>query len=107
KLVTGVQTCALPISGSAQATAVHGASRSGLEAVIASILEPGERALVGVYGHFGELLCTLAARHGATVERANAEWGTPVDAAEMAARIRRNPPKLVAIVHADTSTGIL
>ena len=91
----------------ARATVVHGASRSGLEAVIASVVEPGDRVLVGVYGHFGELLCTLAARHGATVERVDAEWGTPVDASEMAARIRQNPPKLAAIVHADTSTGIL
>jgi (S)-ureidoglycine-glyoxylate aminotransferase len=89
--------------------AVPGASRSGIEAVLASLIEPGERVLVGVYGHFGELLCTLATRHGATVERVDAEWGTAVNCEEMVDRIRvmRPPPRLVAIVHADTSTGIL
>jgi (S)-ureidoglycine-glyoxylate aminotransferase len=87
--------------------AVPGASRSGLEAAIASLVAPGERVMVGVYGHFGELLCTLAARHGAIVERVEAEWGQPVDAERFANTIRKNPPKLAAIVHADTSTGIL
>src|SRR5438270_1142321 len=84
-----------------------GASRAGIEAVLASVVEPDDRVLVGVYGHFGELLCTLATRHGARVERVDAEWGEPVDVQDMVARIRRDPPKVVAIVHADTSTGIL
>ncbi len=63
----------------ASGLAVPGASRAGLEAVVASLVEPGDRVLVGVYGHFGELLCTLATRHRATVERVDAEWGRPVD----------------------------
>ena len=87
--------------------AVAGASRAGIEAVLASTIAPGDAVLVGVYGHFGELLCTLATRHGAVVERVDAEWGTAVDPEEIVARVRRRPPKLVAIVHADTSTGIL
>ena len=86
---------------------VPGASRSGLEAVINTVVEPGDRVLVGVYGHFGELLCTLAQRHGAEVERVAVEWGQPVDPEAMAVAIRTNRPKLAAIVHADTSTGIL
>jgi (S)-ureidoglycine---glyoxylate transaminase len=89
------------------ALAVPGASRAGLEAALASAIEPGERVLVGVYGHFGELLCTLAARHGAVVERVDAEWGTPVSPEDMARRVRQLRPKLAAIVHADTSTGIV
>jgi (S)-ureidoglycine-glyoxylate aminotransferase len=91
----------------ATALVVPGASRSGLEASLVSLVEPRARVIVGVYGHFGELLCTLAARHGAIVEREDAEWGQPVDARRLATRIRKNPPRLVAIVHADTSTGIL
>jgi (S)-ureidoglycine-glyoxylate aminotransferase len=87
--------------------AVGGASRSGIEAALASVLERGDRVIVGNYGHFGELLCTLAERHGAVVERVAAEWGTPVDVDALVSRIRAAPPKLVAIVHADTSTGIL
>jgi (S)-ureidoglycine-glyoxylate aminotransferase len=87
--------------------AVPGASRAGLEAAMASLIEPGDRVLVGVYGHFGELLCTLAARHGAQVERVDADWGQPVDPEVFAQRIRARPPRLAAVVHADTSTGIL
>jgi (S)-ureidoglycine-glyoxylate aminotransferase len=88
--------------------AVPGASRAGIEAVLASLVEPGDRVMVGVYGHFGELLCTLAARHGATVERVEAPtWGEPVDPAALVRAIAQRPPKVVAIVHADTSTGIL
>jgi len=93
--------------GAGAALAVPGASRAGLEAALASVLEPGDRVLVGVYGHFGELLCTLAARHGAQVERVEADWGTAVTIDDLARRVRDQPPKLVAIVHADTSTGIL
>jgi (S)-ureidoglycine---glyoxylate transaminase len=87
--------------------AVAGASRAGIEAVLASVIKPGDDVLVGVYGHFGELLCTLATRHGARLERVEAEWGTAVDPEEMVASVRRKPPKVVAIVHADTSTGIV
>ena len=95
-------------TSSARTLAVPGASRAGIEAVLASLISPGDRVLVGVYGHFGELLCTLATLHGGTVERVDAEaWGHPVDSEDMAARIRRNPPRVVAIVHADTSSGIL
>jgi (S)-ureidoglycine-glyoxylate aminotransferase len=94
-------------AGNQKALVVPGASRAGIEAVLASTIEPGDRVLVGVYGHFGELLCTLAGRHGAAVTRVDAEWGRAVDPEELVATIRRSRPKLVAIVHADTSTGIL
>jgi (S)-ureidoglycine-glyoxylate aminotransferase len=87
--------------------AVPGASRAGIEAAVASLIEPGDRVVAGVYGHFGELLCSLAGRHGARVERVEAEWGMPVDAEALVDTVRRNPPLMVAIVHADTSTGIL
>lgn len=99
--------CEVFQTANASSLAIAGASRSGLEAVVASLVEPGDRVLVGVFGHFGELLCTLASRHGAVVERVDAAWGSAVDVETMVRRIRTNPPKLVAIVHADTSTGIL
>jgi (S)-ureidoglycine-glyoxylate aminotransferase len=92
---------------SAASLALPGASRAGLESVLASVIEPGDPVLIGVYGHFGELLSTLAARHGARVERVEADWGTPLAADSVARRAREQRPKMVAIVHADTSTGIL
>jgi (S)-ureidoglycine---glyoxylate transaminase len=94
-------------TSSAHTLPVPGASRAGIEAVLSSLIEPGDRVLIGVYGHFGELLCTLAGRHGATVERVDAEWGWCVEPEMLVDAIRRLQPKVVAIVHADTSTGIL
>jgi (S)-ureidoglycine---glyoxylate transaminase len=88
--------------------ALPGASRSGLEAALASLVQPGDRVLVGVYGHFGELLCTLAQRHGAVVERVeSAAWGMCVDPDAFIAKLKNIRPRLAAIVHADTSTGIV
>src|SRR5947209_3989513 len=85
--------------------AVPGASRAGIEAVLSSLIRPGDSVLVGVFGHFGELLCTLASRHGAVVERVEATWGTALDPNDLVARLQRKPPRVVALVHADTSTG--
>jgi (S)-ureidoglycine---glyoxylate transaminase len=86
---------------------VPGASRAGLEAVMSSLVGPGDRVLVGAFGHFGNLLVTLAERAGAEVDRVDAEWGSIVDPDSLTRAVRRRRPKLVAIVHADTSTGIL
>jgi (S)-ureidoglycine-glyoxylate aminotransferase len=94
-------------ASSAIALVVPGASRSGIEAVLNSLVEPGDRVLVAVYGHFGELLCTLASRHSADVERVDAEWGHIVDPAAVSVALRKTRPKVVAVVHADTSTGLL
>jgi (S)-ureidoglycine---glyoxylate transaminase len=94
-------------ASSAIALVVPGASRSGIEAVLNSLVEPGDRVLVAVYGHFGELLCTLASRHGADVERVDVEWGHIVDPAAVSLALREARPKVVAVVHADTSTGML
>jgi (S)-ureidoglycine-glyoxylate aminotransferase len=94
-------------AGDSSVVSIAGASRAGIEAGLASLLEPGERVLVGACGHFGELLCTLAAKHGAVVERVDASWGSAVDVHAMVNRIRVTRPRVVAIVHADTSTGVL
>jgi (S)-ureidoglycine-glyoxylate aminotransferase len=94
-------------AGTQPALVVPGASRAGIEAVLASVIEPDDTVLVGVYGHFGELLCTLAGRLGAVVKRVDVEWGRAIEPDALVEAIRRERPKLVAIVHADTSTGIL
>jgi (S)-ureidoglycine---glyoxylate transaminase len=91
----------------ATAVAMPGASRSGIEAVLNSLIEPDDRVLVGVFGHFGELLCTLAARHGARVRRVDVEWGQHIDPEMMIQAMLDWRPKLAALVHADTSTGIV
>ena len=83
---------------------VDGTARAGIEAVLVSLIEPGDTVLVPVFGRFGHLLCEIAARCGAEVRAIETEWGSvfPPDTIEMAVRTRR--PKLVAMVHGDTST---
>jgi (S)-ureidoglycine-glyoxylate aminotransferase len=85
---------------------VSGSSRSGLEAALASLIEPGDRVIVGNFGRFGDLFCEIARRYGAEVDDVSVEWGQIVDPDEIVRRLRAGPAKLVAIVHADTSTGI-
>jgi alanine-glyoxylate transaminase/serine-glyoxylate transaminase/serine-pyruvate transaminase len=78
----------------------------GMEACLANLLEPGDRVLVGVAGVFGERMCDVAARIGATVSRVEAEPGTPLDEDAMRDAIARTAPRVVAFVHAETSTGV-
>jgi alanine-glyoxylate transaminase/serine-glyoxylate transaminase/serine-pyruvate transaminase len=79
----------------------------GMEACFANLLEPGETALVGVAGVFGERMCEVARRLGARVEAVEAEPGAALPAEAMARAIERARPRLVAFVHAETSTGVL
>ena len=83
-----------------------GSSRSGLEAALASLIEPGDRVIVGNFGRFGDLFCEIARRYGAEVDSVDVEWGRIVEPDEIVGRLRDRGAKLVAIVHADTSTGI-
>ncbi|MDP8924584.1 MAG: alanine--glyoxylate aminotransferase family protein [Chloroflexota bacterium] len=85
---------------------VSGSSRAGLEAVVASLVEPGDRVVVGNYGRFGDLFCEIARRYGADVTSVDAEWGTIIEPDRIIRELRARRTKLVALVHADTSTGI-
>jgi (S)-ureidoglycine-glyoxylate aminotransferase len=85
---------------------VSGSSRSGLEAALASLIEPGDRVIVGNFGRFGDLFCEIARRYGADVESVDVEWGRIVEPDRIVGRLRDRGAKIVAIVHADTSTGI-
>jgi alanine-glyoxylate transaminase/serine-glyoxylate transaminase/serine-pyruvate transaminase len=77
-----------------------------MEACLANLLEPGDDIVVGVAGVFGERMCDVATRIGARVTRVDAEWGTPLRIDTMGAAIERARPRLVAFVHAETSTGV-
>jgi alanine-glyoxylate transaminase/serine-glyoxylate transaminase/serine-pyruvate transaminase len=80
---------------------------AGMEACLANLLEPGDGAVIGVAGVFGERMCDVAARIGARVTRVETEPGTALDPDAMAAAIARERPRAVAFVHAETSTGVL
>jgi alanine-glyoxylate transaminase/serine-glyoxylate transaminase/serine-pyruvate transaminase len=86
----------LPLSGTGSA---------GMEACFCNLLEPGDPIVVGVAGVFGERMCDVAARLGAQVTPVRTEPGTVLAHAAMAEAIERVKPRVVAFVHAETSTG--
>ena len=87
--------------------AVSGTGSAGMEMALVNLLEPGDHAVVCVAGVFGERLAEIARRCGAEVTEVRADWGSPVlDEGVAAALERRKPAKLVALVHAETSTGM-
>lgn len=77
---------------------------AGMEAAFVNTVGPGDVVVVGVNGLFGLRMCDVAARCGAEVVRVDAPWGEPLD---VEAVLAAHPsPKLIAAVHAETSTGI-
>ncbi len=84
---------------------VDGTSRSGLEAVITSIVSPGDIVLVPIFGRFGHLFVELCERAGAKVHTIETEWGTVFEQAAIIDAINEIQPKVVALVHGETSTG--
>ncbi|RMH14623.1 MAG: alanine--glyoxylate aminotransferase family protein [Gemmatimonadetes bacterium] len=80
---------------------------AGMEAALANVLEPGDTAIVGVNGVFGGRLAEMARRMGAEVVTLEAEWGRVVDPEAVIEAHRAHPgARLVALVHAETSTGV-
>src|SRR5437870_7803511 len=89
---------ALPMSGTGSA---------GMETCFVNLLEPGDPVLIGVNGVFGTRMVDVAQRCGALVDTVEAEWGTALDPAQFRVALEKKHYKLVAIVHAETSTGVL
>jgi len=78
-----------------------------MEAAVCNMVEPGDRCVVCVNGVFGGRLADVCGRYGAEVVAVRAEWGKPIDPADVKKALQGGPTKLVAIVHAETSTGVL
>jgi (S)-ureidoglycine---glyoxylate transaminase len=83
---------------------VDGTARAGIEAILVSLIEPGDRVLVPVFGRFGQLLVEIAERCRADVHRVDVPWGEVFPLDQLAEAIERVEPMLVATVHGDTST---
>ncbi len=84
--------------------AVSATGSAGMEAAFVNFVGPGDTVVIGVNGVFGGRMCDVAARCGAEVVRVDAPWGTPIDPQAL---LDAHPaPKLIAVVHAETSTGI-
>lgn len=83
---------------------VDGTARAAIEAALVSLVEPGDTVLVPVFGRFGHLLVEIARRAGAKVVTVDAPWGQVVDPEAVADAVRAHRPRVVAVVHGDTST---
>jgi len=84
---------------------VSGTGSAAMEASLCNFIEPGDSALIGVNGYFGERLCNMADRYGAEVRRIERPWGEVFSLDEIRTALEEKPAKIVALVHAETSTG--
>jgi len=87
---------------------VSGTGTAGMECALMNVLEPGDVALLVVGGAFAERMLEIARRCGAEVHVIGGEWGRPVADGEVAAALAAHrDAKIVGVVHAETSTGVL
>jgi len=84
-----------------------GTGTSGMEASLINFLDPGDKVLVGIIGHFGERIRIIAERIGCEVKVVSAPEGNALDPNDVENAIKGFSPKLFACVHAETSTGVL
>ncbi|WP_404789909.1 alanine--glyoxylate aminotransferase family protein [Altericista sp. CCNU0014] len=85
--------------------AVSGTGTAAMEATIANSIEPGDKVLIGVAGYFGNRLVDMAGRYGADVQTITKPWGQVFSLAELRAAMETHRPRILALVHAETSTG--
>ena len=90
-------TVTMPMSGTGSA---------GMETCFVNLVEPGDRVLIIINGVFGKRMEDVASRLGAKVDTIEFEWGTPVIAEDVANQLKKGPYSIVAVVHAETSTGV-
>src|SRR6185503_2932676 len=87
---------------------VSGTGSAGMEFCLVNLLEPGDDVIIGVNGVFGTRMVDVAGRCGAKVTKVETPWGRIIEAKHIADALNQvSRPKLVAIVHAETSTGAL
>jgi len=86
---------------------IQGTGSAGMESALCNFIEPGDQVLVAIMGYFGERLFEIARRYGANIDRLEKPWGQVFDPTEIEAQLRTKKYKLLALVHAETSTGAL
>lgn len=85
--------------------AISGTGSAGMETCVVNLIEPGDRMVVGVNGVFGGRMAEVAERVGAEVTKIERPFGEVLTPEEVKAAIEKSRPKVVGIVHAETSTG--
>ena len=86
--------------------ATSGTGSSGMEAAVANLAEPGKKFALLSNGFFADRIGEMARRQGAEIVRLVKEWGQPYDPQEVREFIRREQPRVVGFVQAETSTGM-
>lgn len=84
---------------------VSGTGSAAMEATLANGVECGDKVLVGINGYFGHRLVDMAKRYGATIETLHKPWGEVFSLDELREAMATFRPKILALVHAETSTG--
>src|SRR5262249_8650068 len=87
--------------------AVSGTGSAGMESAIVNLVEPGDKVLICIKGYFGARMGEMAERDGATGSKIEGPLGEALERDEVGAAVKRVGPKIVGIVHAETSTGVL
>lgn len=87
--------------------AVSGTGSSGMETCVVNLVEPGDKVLIGVNGVFGGRMKDVAERAGAEVVTIERPFGEVFSTDDVAAAVKEHSPKIVGLVHAETSTGAL
>lgn len=85
--------------------AVSGTGSAAMEATLANSIQPGDRVVVGVMGYFGHRLVDMASRYGAEVHKIVQPWGEVFSLAALRQAFEAHHPEILALVHAETSTG--
>ena len=85
---------------------MSGTGSAAMEATIANTIEPGETVLVAVKGYFGNRLVDMAERYRASVETIEKPWGEAFSLDEIESALIQFRPSVLAMVHAETSTGV-
>ena len=86
---------------------VSGTGSAGMETCFVNLVEPGDEVVVCVNGVFGTRMCDIVNRLGAKLIKVDADWGKTIDPDTVREAIKGKSPKVLAVVHAETSTGVL
>ena len=86
--------------------AVSGTGSAGMETCFVNLVEPGDEVVVCVNGVFGTRMCDIVGRLGGNLIRVDAPWGRTIDPNAVRDAVKGKSPKVLAIVHAETSTGV-
>jgi alanine-glyoxylate transaminase/serine-glyoxylate transaminase/serine-pyruvate transaminase len=93
-------------TSNARTLPISGTGSAGMEAAFVNTVSGGDTVVVAVNGLFGERMCDVAQRCGARVVRVDAPWGSPLDPEDVLAAASAAGAKVIAAVHAETSTGV-